>query len=109
MHSRVLETCPLLPAPALQVYSNPYIGSRLLEFGTSATVAVVQVCKPQHWSSAPAAAGCTHTSFSFTLGSPLHHAAQGKTLAVADVGDSLAVLGREQGAEYVGDIGGQGL
>jgi len=32
---------------------------------------------------------------------------QGSSLVVADVGDSLAVLGREEGDEYVGDIGEQ--
>lgn len=30
---------------------------------------------------------------------------QGHSLVVADVGDSLAVLGREENDEYVGDIG----
>ncbi|PRW20200.1 phosphatase 2C 12 [Chlorella sorokiniana] len=51
-------------------YTNPFIGTRLLEFGTSATLALVQ----------------------------------GRSLVVADVGDSLAVLGREEGDQYVGEI-----
>ncbi|KFM25536.1 putative protein phosphatase 2C 12 [Auxenochlorella protothecoides] len=53
-----------------KAYIDPHLGARILEYGTTATVALVQ----------------------------------GRALALANVGDSLAVVGREEGGAYHVDL-----
>ncbi|KAL4422971.1 hypothetical protein ABPG75_009168 [Micractinium tetrahymenae] len=58
------------PPTGDKAYTAAHAGSRMLEFGTTATLAIVQ----------------------------------GTSLAIGNVGDSLAVLGREEGEEYLADV-----